>query len=62
MDDYKELSGYGVRVKTHKPKVSEKGHREEWIALYDALVNGTSPIDVNSLLETTRLSFLAAEE
>ena len=62
MDDYKELSGYGVRVKTHKSKVSEKGHREEWIALYDALVNGTSPIDVNSLLETTRLSFLAAEE
>lgn len=62
MDDYKELSGYGVRLKSHKSKVSEKGHREEWLALYDALVNANSPIDINSLFETTRLSFLAAEE
>lgn len=62
MDDYKMLTGYGVKVKSFKSSMSQKGHEEEWLALYDALQNGNSPIDVNSLIRTTELSFLAAQE
>lgn len=62
MDDYKLLSGYGVKVKSLKSALSQKGHEEEWLALYDSLQKGMSPIDINSLVRTTELSILSAQE
>lgn len=62
MDDYKKLTGYGVKPKSISSNTSEKGHEEEWLALYDALKNGKSPIDLDSLFLTTKLSILSAQE
>ena len=62
MDDYKRLTGYGVKVKSLKTSLSQKGHEEEWLALYDALQNGENAIDINSMIRTTELSILSAQE
>ena len=62
MDDYKQLSGYGVKVKSLKSSLSRKGHEEEWLALYEALKSGNNPIDINSLFRTTELSIASAQE
>jgi predicted dehydrogenase len=62
MDDYKRLTGYGVKVKNLKTTLSQKGHEEEWMALYDALRIGKSPIEINSLLSTTEISIAASQE
>lgn len=62
MDDYKLITGYGVKVKSLKSSLSQKGHEEEWLALYDALKLGMSPIEVNSLLRTTEISIAASQE
>ena len=62
MDDYKKLTGYGVKPKSISSNTSEKGHEEEWLALFDALKNGKSPIDLDSLFLTTKLSILSAQE
>ena len=62
MDDYKLLTGYGVKVKSLKSALSKKGHEEEWLELYDALKAGRNPIDVNSMFRTTELSIASAQE
>lgn len=62
MDDYKLLMGYGVKVKNLKSSLSQKGHEEEWLALYEALKLGKSPIEVNSLLRTTEISIAASQD
>lgn len=62
MDDYKLLTGYGVKVKSLKSSLSQKGHEEEWLALYDALQKGENAIDINSMIRTTELSILSAQE
>lgn len=62
LDDYKKLTGYGVKVKEMKESSSKKGHKEEWLALYDALRRGVSPIALESIFKTTELSILAAQE
>lgn len=62
MDDYKLLTGYGVKVKNLKTPTSKKGHEEEWIALYEALRTGKNPIDVNSLIKTTEISIACSQE
>lgn len=62
MDDYKSLSGYGVKVKSLKSPLSRKGHEEEWLELYGALKQGKSPIDLNCMFSTTELSILSAQE
>lgn len=62
MDDYKLLTGYDVKVKSFKSSFSRKGHEEEWLALYDSLKAGKNPIEINSLLITTELSILSAQD
>jgi predicted dehydrogenase len=61
MDDYKSLKGYGIKVKHIEASISQKGHKEEWLALHDALKKGQWPIPLESLIQTTRLSILASE-
>ena len=62
MDDYQKLTGYGIKVKEMKESAPKKGHKEEWLAMYDALKKGESPIAQESILKTTELSILAAQE
>jgi predicted dehydrogenase len=62
MDDYKLITGFGVKVKELKSAVSKKGHEEEWIALYEALIKGQSPISVSSLIRTTEISITSSQE
>lgn len=62
LDDYKELQGYGIKVKSCKTEKPAKGHKEEWLALYHALKNGQNAIPIESLLQTTELSILCASE
>lgn len=60
MDDYKNLNGYGVKVKSISSKASRKGHDEEWIEVYRAIRSGVAPISVDSLLKTSRASIIAS--
>ena len=62
MDDYKKLTGYGIKVKNVKSSTPLKGHEEEWMALYTSLIKGQFPIELNSIFLTTELSILAAQE
>ena len=62
MDDYKMLKGHGIKVKEMKETASKKGHKEEWLAMYDSLRRGESPIPLNCLFKTTELSILAAQD
>lgn len=62
MDDYKLMTGYGVKVKPFKSAVSNKGHEAEWLELYESLKTGRSAIDFESLYKTTELSILASKD
>jgi len=61
MDDYKSLIGYGIKVQSHKSNSSQKGHKEEWLSLYNSLKKGESPIPLDCLFETTRISIMASK-
>lgn len=62
LEDYQKLTGYGIKVKEMKGTAPKKGHKEEWLAMYEALKKGESPIALESILKTTELSILAAQE
>lgn len=62
LDDYKMMTGYGVKVKNFKSSLPKKGHEEEWLALYEALKKGNAPIDINSLIQTTEISIACSQE
>ncbi len=60
MNDYKSVIGYGLNVK-FSSSVPEKGHKEEWCKIYESIINGTIPIPLNSIFDTTRTSILASK-
>ena len=61
MNDYKELTGFGLKTKPLKSASSEKGQFEELVALHDTLSGKSKqwPISLDSLIETTEVSFIA---
>ena len=61
LDDYRELTGYGIKIKSNKQPVSQKGHEEEWVSIFDNLKSGNWPISLDSLVNTTKVSIFAAE-
>lgn len=61
MDDYKRLTGYGLKMKDIKESFSQKGHKEEWLALYDSLRKGESPIKLDTIFRVTELSILSSK-
>jgi predicted dehydrogenase len=63
MENYKNLYGYNIKIKPIRTKRSEKGHFEEIECLYNALMSplNSSPIDLESLIETTHITFALAE-
>jgi predicted dehydrogenase/threonine dehydrogenase-like Zn-dependent dehydrogenase len=58
LDDYKSLTIAGGRHKAWTSNSPRKGHYEELIALGDSIIHGSHwPIDLNSLIRTSRISF-----
>lgn len=62
MEDYKSIMGYGIKVKNLHSEKSLKGHKEEWLALYEALKKGEGSINLNSLFTTSRISIFASQD
>lgn len=60
MDDYKELKSFGIKTNIKGSSISLKGHKEEWLALYEGLNKGYAPIDFQDIAETSRISIIAA--
>lgn len=60
MDDYKLLKGFGVKLNEIKSQSSQKGQKEELVALYYALKKEDSawPIDLWDMVQTTEISFI----
>lgn len=57
LDDYKSLKGYGLAMTEIATRQSDKGHLEEFEALYDALKGGGClPIPLDSIFRTTEVS------
>ena len=61
LNDYKGLEGYGVKVKACTSDQPRKGHKEEWLAVYDAIRNGVWPIQLDTLVNNTYVSILASK-
>jgi predicted dehydrogenase len=62
MDDYMKLTGFGVKIKEMRESAPKKGHKEEWLSMYDSLRKGENPIPLDSIFKTTELSILSAQE
>ncbi len=62
VDDYKSMSSHGIKVKPLRSKTPRKGHHEEWLYLYDGLKTGIPPISLDSLISTTYISIVAANQ
>ncbi|MCK4464708.1 MAG: bi-domain-containing oxidoreductase [Bacteroidales bacterium] len=60
LDNYKTLIGYGIKIKELHSSVSEKGHLEEWLELYESLKGSKTdwPIPLEELIQTTQVTFL----
>jgi len=62
MDDFKKLTGYGVKIKEINTKTPEKGQYEELLFMYDSITNNKWAIDLESMIETTKATFLIQNE
>lgn len=60
VDDYRRLDAYGLKIAKTETKTPEKGHREEWLALFEALrgPSGTWPIELWELIQTSEATFV----
>lgn len=63
LDDYRNLRGYGIKLKEIKSRTPQKGHIEELIALYKSLSGSSEewPIPLWQLLCTTEVCITLAE-
>ena len=59
LDDFKSIKGYGLKIKSHTEKFSQKGQKEELLHLYDSLTNKTAtwPIELWDMIQTTEATF-----
>jgi predicted dehydrogenase len=62
MDNFKSLKGYGVKVRSIETVASQKGQLEELSEIYDYFkgLKKEWPISLQEMLETTRVSIIAA--
>jgi predicted dehydrogenase/threonine dehydrogenase-like Zn-dependent dehydrogenase len=59
IDDYKKLTGYGIKVPGIKSSIPDKGQYEELVKFSEAIKSGANySIPLKELEEATRLSFL----
>jgi predicted dehydrogenase/threonine dehydrogenase-like Zn-dependent dehydrogenase len=60
LTDYIKLEGHGLKVRNAELKSQDKGHRNEWLALRDALRSGERfPIPWEELEETWKVCYQA---
>ncbi|MBN2698013.1 MAG: bi-domain-containing oxidoreductase [Bacteroidales bacterium] len=59
MDDYKKLKPYGLKMKQYNQTVSDKGHLDELIELYNHLTGQSKgfPVDLDSLFQNVFITF-----
>ena len=59
VDDYKSISGYGIKVADIRSQTSDKGQFEELKELYRCLSrkNKDWPIELEAMVETTEVTF-----
>lgn len=63
IDDYKKITGYGVKVVNIESKVSDKGQYEELIEFAKAIRSGEKfPISIWQLEQSTKISFCVDKE
>lgn len=60
MDDYKRLIGYDIKMRALQSSIQEKGHKEEWLNIYESIKKGVWPIALENMLLTTKVSILAS--
>ena len=60
IEDFKSIQHYGSSTKSIKYPRQDKGHVAELIAFAETINNNVFPIDIDSLIETTRISFRIA--
>lgn len=60
MDDFKELKGYGLKLKEIKNSQSDKGHLEELLILYSALSEEKNdfPISLDHIFENSKVTLM----
>lgn len=56
LDDYKNSYGYGVKLRGLNTKISDKGHLDELIVLYEAIKNGNYPIQLWDIFQTSEIT------
>lgn len=59
LHNYQKLTGYGIKLKKINTKQSEKGHKEELIALHNFLKKDSNdwPIELWDIVQTSEISF-----
>ena len=59
LNDYKSLEGYGVKIKAHTEKHSQKGQKEEILELYNSITLHSNhwPIEFWDMVQTTEATF-----
>ncbi len=58
MDDFKKLTGYGVKLKEMVGKIPEKGQYEELLYMHESISQGKWAIELEDMIQTTRATFL----
>lgn len=63
VEDYKKITGYGIKVKDIRSKTPDKGHFEELEAFYNAVINKDGyAIQIKDLQQTALISFAVDDE
>lgn len=57
LEDYKRLDFFGIREKSFRTTVQEKGHKEELIAFADAICSGKWPIPWWQQMQASQIAF-----
>jgi predicted dehydrogenase len=60
MEDYRSLTGFGVKLKDTGQGTSSKGHLEEWKRLFISLKDPSEewPVSLQEMLDTTRITLM----
>lgn len=64
MEDYKKLTGYGVKIKEIKNNISNKGQLEELEDLYDSITGKVTqwPIELWDMIQTTETALMISKQ
>lgn len=61
IDNWRTLTGYGIKGFSKSKSSMDKGHRAEFSAIIEGVKKGVSPISLDSVVNTTKASFAAIQ-